>query len=80
MYELHFRRWFDTKEDRSVCGRFDCLAEASDARKVSGDLVVYSGTNDVVLDPTWLWEWEKKDPTAYARKAIEWEKSVRFRD
>lgn len=73
MYELHFRRWFDTLDDYQLCGKADSLDEISALRKVSGDLVVYAGTTNVVTDPFWLFPWEKKDSESYARKAIKFE-------
>lgn len=72
LYEIHFRRDADTKEDFVNVGPLglDSLEKAKEARKVSGDLVVYYWTKEVVKDPSWLWDWEKNDPNCYAQRAI----------
>jgi len=46
------------------------VEDAKNLRKCSGDLVVYGGTNHVVVSNEWLWEWEKEDPTSYASRCI----------
>lgn len=48
----------------------DTLEKARNARFVSGDLVVYWGTTQVVNSKEWLFDWEKLDPDCYAQKAI----------
>ena len=73
MYEIHFRRWFDTVDDYAVCAKFNCLAESANYRLVSGELVVHAGTNHVVVDQCWLFPWERTDENSYARRAIQHE-------
>lgn len=51
-------------------GRADDLDEARGLRLVSGDIVVCAGTDRVVKDPSWLWEWERADPDSYANLQI----------
>lgn len=77
MYEVHFRRHLDSKED-FVCTAKGILtlAEARKKRRVSGDLVVHRGTHEIVMSEEWLWEWEKKDPHSYARKAISTDRRI----
>lgn len=47
------------------------LEAASSARKFSGDLVVDKRTYKVPADATWLWDWERKDPTTYAHRHLD---------
>lgn len=72
MYEIHFRRNFDTPRDyvRGGTRMYSNLREARAARQVSGDLVIDTYTMRVVADESWLWEWERLDPSCYARRAI----------
>lgn len=51
-------------------GPFDTQDEALLHRKVSGQLLVYSGTTDVVENDSWLWDWEKKDYKCYAARNV----------
>lgn len=45
------------------------LEEAAKARRVSGDLVC--GVDHMpVADEAWLWDFEKADPTSYAKRMI----------
>lgn len=50
-------------------GSSNSLEEASKLRKVSGDLIV-DDQGIVVKDESWLFEWEKKDFTAYSRRLL----------
>jgi hypothetical protein len=71
MYEIHFRRSFNSKTDYTVIARnIDTLEEAEKLRVVSGDLVVWADTHEVVKDPAWLFDWERKDPNSYAMRAM----------
>jgi hypothetical protein len=70
MYAIHYRRdLHDRDSTLLVIGGLATLEEANARRTVSGDLVVDS-ENRVVKDDAWLFEWEKKDPTCYARRAM----------
>ena len=46
------------------------LAEARAARKVAGDIVVHHGTLDVVVNPQWLWDWERESQNNYAKNKM----------
>lgn len=46
--------------------RIETLELCAEFRAVSGDIVVHSGTTNVVQSQDWLFEWEKKDPNSYA--------------
>lgn len=71
MYAIHHRRFYHSKDDRVVMReRIATLAEARDLRVVSGDLVVYQKTSEVVVNDEWLWDWEKAKDECYARRAI----------
>jgi hypothetical protein len=71
MFDIHHRRHFFSTTDRGVMAeRLPTLEAAKNARFVSGDLVVYSGTNDIVPSEEWLWDWEKKSEHCYAKNAI----------
>ena len=72
MYEVHFRRHMCNKHDKIVIKK-DCsnLQEAKEARRVSGDLVVYADSHKVVENFAWLWDFELRDPKSWARLAIE---------
>ena len=70
MFEVHFRRDVGSREDFVFLGRFGSLSEAAGARRVSGDLVVGSGTGLVVDSDDWLFGWEKDDDSCYARRAM----------
>lgn len=73
-YAVHHRRGEHSIDDFVVIGSgFRTLEEARAVRAVSGDLVVYMGSNLIVRDPAWLWDWEKKkNPNNYAHRAITW--------
>lgn len=53
---------------------YETLEDAKNARKVSGDLVVFKGTTNIVPDEGWLWDWEREDPQTYANKAVQFAK------
>lgn len=68
MYEIcYYQDWSSRYILLATCSSLD---EACALRKVSGDLVVDSATDTVVADPRWLWDWEKHDPRAYARRNL----------
>lgn len=80
MYEVHYRRWFDTPDDYSVVGTAKTIEEAAKLRQVSGDLVVHADTHEIVIDgfqfpwpSLWLFPWEQIDYDCYARRAIRWQ-------
>lgn len=59
--------------DYSVHGSFDTLKEASAWRSlngVSGDLVVDNNL-DVIVDDSWLFDWEKNNEKSYAYQQIQ---------
>jgi len=71
MYAIHFRRWFNRPDDRQVIAEhLPTLEDAKALRFLSGDLVVYDGTDEIVPLLDWLWGWEKLDPHCYAQQAI----------
>ena len=71
MFDIHFRRHFNSKNDYvEVKRNLDTLEQARDSRAVSGDLVVFAGTMDVVPSDEWLWDWEKQDSQSYAQRAM----------
>lgn len=51
-------------------GPFDTQDEALLHRRVSGQLLVYSGTVNVVENDSWLWDWERKDDSCYAARNV----------
>lgn len=77
MYEVHRRRSSNSRTNYSkTAGPFRTLKEATDARQVNGDLVVYAHNHEVVCeDLSWLFEWEKKMDNGmgmgYLKAAIE---------
>ncbi len=76
MFEIHFRRNYDTRSEYAHVGNrwfYTSLEEAKAARKVSGDLIVHRRTHLVVDDESWLFDWEKSDPNYYARKAMKYD-------
>lgn len=73
MYFLHHRRYFNISWDYVLIGNADSKEEIAAIRKTSGDLVINS-SGEIVTDPFWLFDWEKKDPNCYAQKAIAWQK------
>ena len=70
MYAIHFRKDFNTPNNFTIIADNLSLPEAKRLRVVSGDLVVNQKTKKVVQSDYWLWDWEKKDPSCYARKAM----------
>ncbi len=74
MYEVQYRRYHNRTGDfSSIASGLKTLEEAKQARAVSGDLVVESATDRIVTDKSWLWDWEREDPTSYAHQAIDWQ-------
>lgn len=69
-YEIHHRRWYNTHDDYALIACCSTLAEARDKRVVSGDLVVYADTHQIVRSTEWLWDWELSNPNCYAQMAI----------
>jgi hypothetical protein len=45
------------------------LMELAERRTVSGDLIV-DDTGKVVQEPSWLFDWELKQPNCYARRKM----------
>ena len=72
LYEVHFRRDFDTPKDYTNVSQLglDTLEKAKEARKVSGDVVVYWQSKEIVKSQDWLWDWEKINPNCFAQRAI----------
>jgi len=71
MYEIHYRRGYDTPRDYCVIARnIPSLREAGLLRICSGDLVVHARTLITVDSDEWLYDWEKSNPDCYAKKAI----------
>ena len=65
------------KKDNALVPQFSVMSsnhqtleDAKAARIISGDLVVYHGTDTVVRLETWLWDWEKKDNNSYAYRQV----------
>jgi hypothetical protein len=69
LYDIIFQN--DYRGHYSVVATVDTLAKARNARTVSGDIVVYHKTTQVVRDKEWLWDWEKDDPHCYAVRRME---------
>lgn len=77
MFALEFRNSFDGQNNgRLTITHHPTLEHAAQARVASGDLVVDAETGKIVTDPSWLWDWEKKEPRSWARRAIEWQCAV----
>lgn len=80
MYDvLHFRDFHSPDKGYvTVATGIACLADAVNVRQVSGDIVVFQHTTNIVPDEAWLWDWEKQ-PTgesfgfgkSYAMRAVE---------
>ena len=51
-----------------ACG-LTSIAEAREARRVSGDIVVFHNTMEIVSNTDWLWDWEM-NCECYAIKRI----------
>jgi hypothetical protein len=51
-------------------GSFTNLIAARNARILSGEVVVHTGTTRIVKDPTWLWDWEREDGYSYAGRLV----------
>ncbi len=80
MFAVIFPRDIDTieKGDYVLCAKnLTSIGEAQSKRKVSGDLVVFQETMEIVPFDNWLFEWEKKNPSCYAQRAIEMAKLKR---
>lgn len=73
-YIIVHRRDFRQPEPAWVDMRiFRNLKDAQWMRLVSGDIVIDSKTGNIVTDPDWLWDWEKKSPNCYSQQAIRWQ-------
>lgn len=77
MFDVIHPRSLNQLKDRVVIASnvFDpiegnSLKLAREAREVSGDLVVFHGTSEIVRNDEWLWDWEKNNPESYAWQAI----------
>lgn len=46
------------------------VVEAKAHRQVTGDIVVFHGTTNIVRNKTWLWKAEVNDPSSYAMRRI----------
>jgi hypothetical protein len=70
MYDIRFVNDYDDTNRQVVATKIPTLCEARRRRQVSGDLVFYHQTNNIVTDPEWLFDWEKQDERCYAQKRI----------
>ena len=74
MYDVVFLRDWRTplKLREGAVTRKGCasLEEARNARFVSGDMVCYAGTFQLVPSQEWLFVWERFDATSYAHKGV----------
>lgn len=70
MFDVIF--WNESDHDNYVitAKNLPHLFAAKDARRLSGDLVVRAGTQEVVGNTAWLWGWELADPTCYAHRQV----------
>lgn len=74
MYSIHYRRHLNSKRSSEylvLATGIQTLEEAREKRIVSGDLVVYTSSGEVVKDDAWLWNWEKNNPDSWAYNAIQ---------
>lgn len=69
MYEIQFRK-HALLPSRALTSGLGSLEQAKNARGVSGDLVVCSETQTVVVSDEWLWDFEKKETKCYAKHVI----------
>ena len=67
-YEVRFINDRDPARNFHRVTACNSLLRAAAARVTSGDLVVDMLTGKVVEDDAWLFDWEKTDPTCYARR------------
>jgi len=58
----------DTEKYGTIFASYVSLTQAVRSRVVAGDLV-FNNDNTINQSEDWLWDWEKKDPKCYARKA-----------
>lgn len=52
------------------------LPQVRNMRKLSGDIVVHAGTNNLLMSDVWFWDWEKRDPNCYAQKLMAQDKRI----
>ncbi len=71
-YKVIFRKDYNNPDEFTFIAAADTLTEASSLRQVAGDLVV-NCFNEIVTDPSWLFDWEKENPDCWARRAIAWQ-------
>ncbi len=76
MYDIIFKKDSYCGHNRfcpnvTIKSRIETLERAKEERKVSGDLVVFEGTLNIVPDENWLFDWEKNNPKSYAYNQIQ---------
>lgn len=70
MYSLVYTRGYTLPryKDFTLLGQFSTVTEAAAARKMSGELVIHSDTLRIEQSQAWLFDWEKRDSSNYARQ------------
>lgn len=53
-----------------VASGLKTVAEAKAHRQVSGDIVVFHKTTNIVRNKTWMWKCEVDDPNSYVMRRI----------
>lgn len=70
MFSVVTVRGHDLQDRRVLYTGFRTVAEARDARAVSGDLVVHGVTGTLVPSLGWLWDWEMADEQSFAQQML----------
>jgi hypothetical protein len=67
-YEVrYYQDWSSRYVVIATCASID---EARSRRQLSGDLIVDVASDKVVLDPSWLWDWECDNHASYAYQQL----------
>lgn len=69
-YEIRWIRDIYPYDYAVLATNIKTLEEARSRRVTTGDLVFYVNTNTIVEDTAWLWDFEKDNPTSYARRQL----------
>ncbi len=70
VYSVIFRSDTRPSDFVVIASGLTSLVQARKAREVSGDLVIHTRSGQVVQNPYWLWDYERRDPKSYAHREL----------
>lgn len=70
MYSVIFRNDHRPSDFVVIASGLTSLVQARKAREASGDLVIHTHSGQIVQNPYWLWDYERRNPDSYAHREL----------